>query len=32
LQDKELCPIRRETNDMDLHAEGGNIQEARELT
>jgi hypothetical protein len=23
LQDKELCPIRRETDDMDLHAEGG---------
>jgi hypothetical protein len=25
LQDKELSPIRRETDDMDLHAEGGNI-------
>jgi hypothetical protein len=32
LQDKELSQIRRETDDMDLHAEGGNIQEAREPT
>jgi hypothetical protein len=32
LQDMELCPIRRENDDMDLHAEGGNIQEAREPT
>jgi hypothetical protein len=23
LQDKELCPIRRETDDTDLHEEGG---------
>jgi hypothetical protein len=32
LQDKELCPIRRETDDKGLHAEGGRIQEAREPT
>jgi hypothetical protein len=32
LQDKELCSIWREIDNMDLHAEGRSIQEAREPT
>jgi hypothetical protein len=38
LQDKELCPIRRETDDMDLHVEGetsrrhGNRRRAKEAS